>query len=169
MRLLDREEVTMSDASAEKFWDMVEEFDTCMVVTRDGGRLRARPMAPKVSLSRREILFVTDRNSHKVDEIEADPQVACSFTKHGQYVAVSGRARVTTDRATIDEAWDAEAEAWMPNGKDGPDVAILVVDPDQAEIWDVKTNKVAQAYEFAKAYIGGQDRPDVSTDEKIKL
>lgn len=159
----------MSDASAEKFWDKVDDYDTCMVVTRDGGKLRARPMAPKVSKSRREILFVTDRNSHKVDEIESDPQVACSFTKHGEYIAVSGTARVTTDRATIDEAWDAEVEAWMPNGKDGPDVAILVVEPDRAEIWDVKTNKVANAYEFAKAYLGGKDRPDTTKDEKIRL
>lgn len=159
----------MSENSAEHFWKLVESFDTCMVVTRDGERLRARPMAPKISDDRGELLFVTDRSSHKVDEIEADRRVAVSFTKHGEYVAVSGTARVSTERGLIDAAWDAEVEAWMPNGKEGPDVAVLAVKPEIAEIWDVKTNKVANAYEFAKSYLGGKDRADTTRDEKIRL
>lgn len=158
----------MAETSSDKFWDLVDGFDTCMVVTKDGGRLRARPMAPKIARDRGAILFVTERQSQKVDEIEADAQVACSFTKHGEYVAVSGTATISTDRAVIDEAWDAEVEAWMPQGKDGPDVAILVVTPTFAEIWDVKTNKVKVAYELAKSYLGDKDRPDIGHHETLK-
>ncbi|WP_062227019.1 pyridoxamine 5'-phosphate oxidase family protein [Aureimonas frigidaquae] len=152
-----------------QFWDMIEKFDTAMVVTRDGQELRARPMALKLSSARDLLLFITDLDSHKVDEIEADDRVALSFTRHGEYVSVSGRARVSTDKALIDDAWDAEAEAWMPQGKDGPGVAVLAIEPTQAEIWDVNTSKVRQAYEFARAYLGGKDRPDVSHNEKLDL
>ncbi|WP_185984028.1 pyridoxamine 5'-phosphate oxidase family protein [Aureimonas mangrovi] len=159
----------MTDNSPEAFWELVDGYDTCMVTTRDGNSLRARPMAPKVSKDRREILFVTDRSSHKVDEIEANPSVACAFAKHGEYLSVTGTARVSTDRALIDTAWDAEVEAWMPDGKDGPNVAILAVTPEAAEIWDVKTNKIARAYELAKAYLGDKDRPDVGDHAKVRL
>lgn len=161
-------DVAMSENSSEKFWALVEDFDTCMVVSKDGERLRARPMAPKISNDRREILFVTDRQSHKVEEIEANPQVAVSFTKSGEYLAVSGKARVSTDRALIDDAWDAEVEAWMPQGKDGPNVAVLAVVPEFAELWDTSTNSVKYAYELAKSYFGDQERPDVGKHETLR-
>lgn len=159
----------MAENATEKFWDMVEGFDTCMVVTRNGGRLRARPMAPRVSDERREILFITDRNSHKVDEIEADGEVAATFSKDGKYVSVAGRARISGDRALVDKIWDAEAEAWMPQGKDSPDVVVLAIRPEEAELWDVKASKVEQAWEFAKAYVGGKDRPDTTQYLKVDL
>ena len=159
----------MTQGSTETFWEMIAEFDTCMVTTRDGTKLRARPMAPRISRERGEILFVTDIRSHKVGEVEGDDQVACTFTKHGSYVAVSGTASVTQDRARIDEIWDAEIEAWMPQGKDGEGVGVFVIDPSQAEIWDVKANKVTQAWEFAKAYLGDKPQPDVSENVKVQL
>ena len=159
----------MSNESVEKFWDMAARFETCMVTTRDGGKLHARPMAPRVSRARDRILFITDRRSHKVDEVESDNQVSCTFTRHGEYVAVSGTASISGDRALVDEIWDAEAEAWMPEGKDSPNVAVFVIDPHQAEIWDVTTNKVKQAYEFAKAYVGDKPQPDTTDNHKIDL
>jgi len=159
----------MTQGSTETFWEMIAEFDTCMVTTRDGTKLRARPMAPRISRERGEILFVTDIRSHKVGEVEGDDQVACTFTKHGSYVAVSGTASVTQDRARIDEIWDAEIEAWMPQGKDDPSVAVFVMDANQAVVWGVTTNKVKQAYEFAKAYVGDKPQPDTTDNRKIDL
>lgn len=159
----------MATEATDKFWDMAEDFSTCMVTTRDGQRLRSRPMAPYLSRERGEILFLTDATSHKVDEVEAEPQVSCSFTQKNEYVAVSGTARVSQDRALIDEIWDDEAEAWMPQGKDGPNVAVLVVTPSQAEIWDVTSNKLTQAWEFAKAYIGDKPQPDTTENVKVQL
>ncbi|GGE15540.1 general stress protein [Aureimonas endophytica] len=159
----------MAETASDKFWDMVEDFDTCMVVTQAGDGLRARPMAPYISEERREILFLTERDTHKVDEVEAEEQVALTFSKHGKYVSVSGRARISADRALIERLWSPDAEAWLPQGKDDPSVAVLVVDPDMAELWDVKANKITQAWEFAKAYLGDKDRPDTTEYRKVKL
>ena len=156
-------------STTEAFWEMVDDFDTCMVVTRNGGALRARPMAPRVSEERREILFLTDRDSHKVEEIEADPEVVLTFSKHGRYVSVSGKARVSGDRALVARIWDKEAEAWMPQGKEDPSVVVLVIDPAQAELWAVKASTVEQAWEFAKAYHGDKDRPDTTEYRKVDL
>lgn len=159
----------MTKDTIDAFWTMVDEFDTCMVVTRTGGTLRARPMAPRISEERREILFLTDGNSHKVEEVEADDDVALTFSKHGKYVSVAGKARISSDRALVDKIWDSEAEAWMPNGKDDPSVVVLIVDPAEAELWNVKANKIEQAWEFAKAYLGDKDRPDTTEYRKVAL
>ena len=114
-------------------------------------------------------IVVTEKGSHKVEEIEAKPEVALTFSKHGEYVSASGRASISTSRALVESLWDEEAEAWMPKGKDDPSVVVLVVDPDEAEIWDVTSNKVKQAFEFAKAYLGDKDGPDTTKHEKISL
>jgi general stress protein 26 len=159
----------MTDDNTDAFWKLVEDFDTCMVVTRDGGKLRARPMAPRVSEERREILFLTEAASHKVDEIEADGEVALTFSKHGKYVSVSGRARISGDRGLVAKIWDAEAEAWLPQGKDDPSVVVLVIDPDKAELWNVKASKIEQAWEFARAYLGDKDRPDTTKHQTVEL
>ncbi|GGD03263.1 pyridoxamine 5'-phosphate oxidase family protein [Aureimonas glaciei] len=159
----------MTENKTDEFWKLVEDFDTCMVVTRKGGRLRARPMAPRVSEERREILFLTEAESHKVDEIEADSEVALTFSKHGKYVSVSGHARISGDRALVAKIWDSEAEAWLPEGKDDPNVVVLVVDPHDAELWNVKASKIEQAWEFARAYLGDKDRPDTTRHQTVKL
>ncbi|MCQ8782210.1 pyridoxamine 5'-phosphate oxidase family protein [Mangrovibrevibacter kandeliae] len=153
--------------SPQLFWDLVKDFDTSMVVTRDAGRMRARPMAPRISADQREILFLTDRNSHKVEEIEANSEVVCTFAKHGRYASVTGRARVSGDRDLVASIWNAEAEAWMPKGKEHPDVVVLAIAPEQAELWDVKTNSVTKAWEFAKAYLGEKPQPDIGEHRKV--
>jgi general stress protein 26 len=152
------------------FWDRIAKYDTCMVVTHDGSRLRARPMAPKLSeLAAGSLLFLTERPTAKTQEVEADHEVACTFSRHGEYLSLSGRARVSGDRALIDSVWDAEAAAWLPEDRNDPTVALLVVEPEMAEIWDVKANAVTRAYEFAKAAVGGKDRPDTTENRKIEF
>jgi len=42
------------------------------------------------------------------------------------YVVLQGIARVSQDRAKIDELWDKTYEVWFPNGKDDPDVAHVI-------------------------------------------
>ena len=159
----------MTTSDSDKFWATIHQFDTCMVVTRDGGRMRARPMAPRLRGEDRKLYFLTKRMTHKVEEIALDDDVACTFSKHGQYMSLSGRAEVVGDRSLVTDLWDASAEAWLPEGRDSPDVVVLVVEPDSAEIWDVKASRITQAWEFAKAYVGGNDRPQIGEQRKIDL
>ena len=159
----------MTTSDIDKFWETIGNFDTCMVVTRDGGRMRARPMALRLRGDDRKLYFLTERMTHKVEEIALDDDVACTFSKHGQYMSLSGRAEVVGDRSLVADLWDASAEAWLPEGKNDPDVVVLVVDPDSAEIWDVKASKITQAWEFARAYAGGKERPQIGEQRKVDL
>jgi general stress protein 26 len=164
----------MSSASTdpavmEKFWDMASEFQTCMMVTRDGNKMRARPMQPHVAKDRQAILFVTDKNSDKCGEVDSEQETCLTFEKPGKWLSVSGQASVSTAADLKDIVWDNQAEAWMAQGKDDPSVAVVVIRPSRAEMWNVESNKVAQAWEFAKAYTGVQDRPNVPSNEKVAL
>jgi general stress protein 26 len=144
----------------DKFWDLLTDFSDCMLVTKfkDSERLHARPMAPRVSKDRRQILFITDKNAAKMDEVDSYDQVALTFSKPGKWVSVSGTGKIMTDKDLISAIWDKQMEMWMPQSKDDPNVAVLAVDPERAEYWDVTATKATQAWEFAAAYMGMKDR-----------
>lgn len=123
------------------FWKLLAEIPACMLVTRDGPALRARPMGPNVDVDRGEIRFVTQRSSHKADEIADLGDVNLSFIADSdkgqeQYVSVSGVASLTQDRNLIREIWTPNDDTWFPEGPDGPDVAAIRVRPTTAEYWD---------------------------------
>ncbi|KAG5182200.1 hypothetical protein JKP88DRAFT_263291 [Tribonema minus] len=162
---------TGSFEKQEKFWELVTQFHDCMLVTKDKntGQLRSRPMAPRVSKTRKQILFITEKNSVKTDEIDSCQDVALAFIKAGNWVSVSGKAHILSDRELVSAIWDKEMDTWMAQGKDDPNVVVLAVDPQMAEYWDVTANKMTQAYEFAAARMGMKERPDVSENVKVDL
>jgi general stress protein 26 len=119
------------------FWTLLESIPVCMLVTRDGPSLRARPMGPNVDAGRGEIRFVTQRSSHKADEITDLGNVNLSFmTKEEQYVSIAGTASLTQDPALIRDLWTPHDVTWFPEGPDGPDVAAICVRPATAEYWN---------------------------------
>lgn len=125
----------------DAFWELLGGIPVCMLVTRDGPTLRARPMAPNIDTDGGEIRFVTQRSSHKADEIADLGEVNLSFIAGGNggrehYVSVSGTASLTQDRALIREIWSPHDDTWFPEGPDGPDVAAIRVRPTAAEYWD---------------------------------
>ncbi len=77
---------------------------------------------------------------------------------------MSGRATVVHDDAKIDELWNTFAEAWFPEGKDDPHLALIRVDVEQAQYWEDRKPKLLQFAEIAAALI--TRKPPKSGDEK---
>ena len=46
-------------------------------------------------------------------------------------------------KATIDRLWNRFVAAWYEGGKDDPDVALIRLDPENAEIWIDASSMVA--------------------------
>ncbi len=55
---------------------------------------------------------------------------------HDFFACIRGDARIDDDRAQIDKLWNNQVEAWFPGGKDDPNMALLRVDLDSAELWE---------------------------------
>ncbi|EFL90491.1 pyridoxamine 5'-phosphate oxidase family protein [Ahrensia sp. R2A130] len=153
-----------------KFWNLIEPMTACMVTTEDGDVLRSRPMAPYVKADEGLIHFITDRKSHKVEELHHDRDIALSFVDSSSmiYVSVSGHAEVSTDQALIERLWDAAAIAWFGDDPKKADVAIITVKPDQAEFWDNDVNIAKAGFEVAKGYFT-DEAPDMGENEKLDL
>jgi len=148
----------LSDAEKrERLRALIGEFDTAMLVTLTAkGGLRARPLSLSSASSLDALYFSTAIDSGKVAELEADPRVVVCLQDKRRFVSVSGVARVERDRALIDRLWSESWRIWFPGGKDDPSLCVLVVEPTDAEYWDL-TGSVGLSYAFklAKGYLTG--------------
>ena len=163
--------MSTSNAEAmEKLWTMMKGIGVGMLTTEDGGHLRARPMHISQSEFDGTLWFFTKKGSHKVDEVEAEHDVNVTFADSGKqdYVSMSGRASLVTDKAAIDTHWSELLRTWFPGGKDGPDVALLKVSVSAAEYWDAPSSTMVHAYGYLKAALTGES-PQPGGNEKVNL
>ena len=88
----------------EKLKDVIDGLDTAMLTTVNAqGRLVSRPLRMQEMDEAGAMWFVTDRDSHKTEEIAAHPQVNLSFAspRDNTYVSISGKATVLFDKARL--------------------------------------------------------------------
>lgn len=157
----------MQNRTTEEFLADLEEFDTAMLVTRDGAHLRARPMQPHVGNADGSIRFLTSIRTHKVEEVARAPEANLVFTDDdASWISVSGRMRLSRDAADIDELWSASAEAWLGHSRD--EAVVLILEPEIAEYWDYRENAVKAGWEIAKGMLTGK-QPDIGENRKLTL
>src|SRR5262245_45405643 len=77
------------------------------LATLDGDQPRLRPVSP-VRTDGFTVYVANLRSYHKTAEIAANPKVElCYLDDHHDQVRITGTAEVVTDRALLQEIWDA--------------------------------------------------------------
>ena len=160
--------VQTNEANVERAWELMDKIGFAMLVTRDGDRLRARPMSAYLQREENAIYFLTDARRHKDDEIARDPHINLSFADAGsqKYVSVTGTAAVSNDRAKIKQLFSTPAKAWWDSADD-PNIRVLKVTPDDAELWDSPGTVISYVKMAAAAMTG--TRPDIGTNRKVSM
>ena len=152
---------TTTDMAQDKVVELMRSDRFCMLTSigaGDQGRLHAHPMTPQEVTDDAEAWFFIDSTSEQADNINAEKRVNLAFSDGSTWLSVAGHGRVVHDAAKVDELWNPMVEAWFPEGKDSPDLALLLVQSDSAEYWDTPGGRIASALAFAKTKITG-DRP----------
>lgn len=158
---------TLTDAEAvDAIWDLATSIDFCMFVTWDGKRQRARPLSARPDRAAGRIYFLIDVNGAKDDQIDRFPIVTMAFAdiRGHDYVSITGHATVSDDRAKIADLWTSTDEAWW-EGPDDPDIRVLTVDPEDAELWKGPNRLVAGAKMLAAAVTGAS----IDLGENVKV
>ncbi|WP_134767759.1 pyridoxamine 5'-phosphate oxidase family protein [Nocardioides sp. 1609] len=146
----------MSTDETTRLADMVKDIPIAMLTTHDAhGQLVARPMSHQQVEDDVDLWFLTRRDAHLVAEIAADPRVGVTLTGSSTWVSLRGEAFVVDDRAKVEELWSTGAEAWLPEGPDSPEVALVRVRADGGEYWDAPGGRVLTAISFAKSKLTG--------------
>jgi len=135
--------------AVQKIRDVVKKADTCFLVTHGG----VRPMGVRECDENGVIWFLSDKHSHKNEQITADGEVELYFqaTEHSGFMHLAGRATVLHDKALIETLWTPLARVWFEQGKDDPCISVIRVQPAQGQYWD---NKHGDAVAGVKMLVG---------------
>ncbi len=153
----------------DKVVDLMREDRFCMLTAvADQGRLHSHPMTPQEVTDDGDVWFFIDSTSKQAANIAAEKRVNLAFSDGSTWLSVAGHGSVRQDKAKADELWNPVVEAWFPEGKDSPNVALLLVEADSAEYWDSPGGRIASALAFAKSKVTGE-RPDVGESGSVEL
>ena len=152
-----------------RVWDIIEKAGVGMLTTRFTGGLRARPLEPRPDRDEGAIYFVTDVRGAKDDEIEAAPEVCFIVIEHKDkaYLSITGRAEVCCDGSKAAAIWKKTDNIWW-KGPTDPNVRVLRLMPERAELWDGPSNSAVAAFEFAKALVTGE-KPKLGENRKVTV
>ena len=154
--------------NVDRAWELMKKIGFAMLVTRDGDKLRARPMSAYFEREENAIYFLTDARRHKDEEIASNPSINLSFADASsqKYVSLTGTAVVSNDRGKIKELFSTPAKAWWDNAND-PNIRVLKITPDDAEFWDSPGTIISYVKMAAAAVTG--TRPDIGENRKISM
>lgn len=156
------------DELRERAWKLVEDIKFCMLASWDGARQRMRPLTAMPDRQAGRIYFLVDRESEKNWQIEQFGNITLGFAAPNKddYLAIFGHAHVSDDRAKIRELWSPFAKAYW-DSPDDPQIRLLTVVPEEAEIWQ-GPNRIAAGAIMLGAAVSGK-RPDMGEHGQVGM
>jgi general stress protein 26 len=173
------------DRTQDKNWDnevplekklddlyaLIDGIEVALFTTRrPDGHLVTRPMQVQRRTAGSDLWFMTNIESHKLEELATDPHVNCGFYRDRtrEWVSVSGTARITQDRRIVHELYQADWRAWLGDeggnrdgGPDDPRIALVLIEA-QSVIYSKQDRPTPFVlFELAKGIVTGS-QPKVS-------
>lgn len=158
----------MTLTSAKKIddlYDLIEGIETCMFTTRrPNGQLVSRPMATQDRIEGADLWFVTNVETHKLDDLTVDPHVNCAYfnNKTREWVSVSGVAHISKNRSKIRQLYKEDWKAYfgdeggeMDGGPNDPRLALIMVEAESATYMKVSKPRPVVLFEVIKARVTG--------------
>ncbi|CAN8102622.1 unnamed protein product [Discula destructiva] len=155
----------------DKVTTLADFVSTCkfgMMTTRDAssGKLVSRCMAVAAKEHGGiDLLFHTNTESNKTDELKSDEHVNISFLNgSGEWASISGSATVEIDRELVKKYYSPTLKAWLGDLGDGkhdgsendPRIGVIRVKTLSVTYAVVAKNIVSRAVEVAQGVITGK-------------
>ena len=160
----------------DELYDLIDGIETAMFTTRrPNGQLVSRPMATQERIDGADLWFVTDIDTHKLDELALDPHVNCAYynNKSREWVSVSGLARVSKNRQKIRQLYKPDWKAWFGDeggdrdgGPNDPRIALIMVEADSATYMKVNKPRPIVLFEVLKGMVTGS-RIDIGEVKEV--
>jgi general stress protein 26 len=149
-------------------WELIKKIQFALFTTWDGQKQAQWPLTATADRDVGAIYFLVSQRSGKYEHLEEFPAVTLGFADTGgaKYVVVNGHASLSNDRTKIKDLWSPFAKAWWDSADD-PDIRLLSVLPDSAELWDAGNKLVATAVMLTAAVTGA--KPPVGEHGAVRM
>jgi general stress protein 26 len=150
----------------DDLYTLIDGIEVAMFTTRRAdGQLVSRPMQVQRRTAGTDLWFMTNVESHKLDELASDPHVNLGFYKDRtrEWVSVSGMAVLTQDKRLIHDLYQADWRAWLGDeggardgGPDDPRIALVLIEAHTV-VYSKKDRPMPLVlFEIAKGIVTGQ-------------
>ena len=131
--------LTMIDLS-----NIMRKLDVCMMTTRNADdMLESRPMSNNKDVDYQgDSYFFTLDSMQVVRDLSAHPEVCLVYEGRTHmftssiYICISGEARLSQDRATMQRHWMKDLEKWFKQGLNTPGLTLIQVKARHIKYWD---------------------------------
>jgi general stress protein 26 len=112
-----------------------------------------------------DLIFHTNTESGKTNDIESDPHINVSFlNSSGEWASISGTPSIITDRSVVKKYYSSALKAWLGDlgdgkhdgGPDDPRIGVIKVEAKTATYAIVRKNAVSRAAEMAQGVVTGK-------------
>ena len=116
-----------------------------------------------------DLLFHTNTESGKTDDLQSDPKINIAFLNStGEWASISGEASIVTDRETVRKYYSSALKAWLGDLQDGKHDG----GPEDPRIGVIKVAAKTATYAIAQGTIlgrGGEIAKGVITGSAPKV
>jgi general stress protein 26 len=122
----------------DDLYALIDGIEVAMFTTRrPDGQLVSRAMQVQERTAGTDLWFMTNWESHKLEELATDPHVNLAFYKDRtrEWVSVSGSAIISRDRKLVRELYKPDWKAWLGDqggerdgGPNDPRIALILVE-----------------------------------------
>ena len=161
----DRDEDVPTEKKLDDLYELIDGIDIAMFTTRRAdGHLVTRPMDTQERTSGVDLWFMTNVESHKLDDLMSDPHVNVAYynSSSKEWVSVAGLATVSTDRELVRELYKPDWKAYLGDeggARDGspndPRIALILVEAESVTYMKVTKPKPVVLFEVARAMVTG--------------
>jgi general stress protein 26 len=156
----DRKDLTGKEALL-KMKELAEEIKICMFCTHPKGELEARPMTAQQVDEQGNVWFLSDKDSTKNFDLEANSHVDLLFGQgQAKFLSLHGEASVLYDKEKIKELWTPIAKIWFTEGVDDPRISVIKLSVKNGYYWDTKHGKAVETAIMIAAFISGKTMDD---------
>lgn len=163
------------DMDLRKLAGMIKDIKFTMLTTvNEDGSMSSRPMATQKIDDETfdgRLWFFTKKDTHKVHSIKHDQHVNLAYAhpEKQSYISVAGRARVVENKEKMRELWNPLLKAWFPEGLEDPQISLISVNIDSAEIWDAPPSKIVQMVGMMKSIVTGKPYDHEAHSQHLNL
>ena len=167
-----RDDAVSTEKKLDDLYELIDGIEIAMLTTRRAdGHLVSRPMAVQERSGKADLWFMSNAETHKLDELATDPHVNVAFYRDRtrEWVSVSGVAQVTNDRELIRELYEPDWKAWLGDeggerdgSVDDPRIALILVEAHSVTYLKVDKPQPVVLFEVVKGMVTGSP-PDVGS------
>ena len=155
-----------TEKKLDDLYKLIDGMKVAMFTTRrSDGYLVSRPMWVQERRTGSDLWFMTNIESHKLEELATDPHVNLGFYRDGtrEWVSVSGTAIISQDKALIHDLYAADWKAWLGDeggerngGPDDPRIALVLVEAHSVTYSKKDRPKPIALFSVVKGMITGE-------------